>query len=144
MSVQLHQATAVAIGNCGVLIEGEPGSGKSGLGLSLIDRGAVLIGDDGVALRTTEHDIYADPPPNISGLMEIRNVGIVTMPVTSAPLRLVIALSANAPRFVDTAENRNICGFSLPCIALFPDTPYLALRVEWALKQYGRSPAPRA
>ncbi|MFM5886059.1 MAG: HPr kinase/phosphorylase, partial [Novosphingobium sp.] len=49
MSV-LHQATAVAIGGRGVLIEGAPGSGKSSLALALIDRGAALIGDDGVAL----------------------------------------------------------------------------------------------
>lgn len=40
----LHQATCVAIGGRGVLIEGLPGSGKSSLALALIDRGAQLVG----------------------------------------------------------------------------------------------------
>ena len=35
-----YQATCVAIGGRAVLIEGEPGSGKSSLALALIDRGA--------------------------------------------------------------------------------------------------------
>ena len=46
----LHQFTCVAIKGRGVLIEGAPGSGKSSLALALIDRGAVLVGDDGVTL----------------------------------------------------------------------------------------------
>ena len=47
----LFQASAVAINGRALLIEGEPGAGKSSLALALIDRGAQLIGDDGVALR---------------------------------------------------------------------------------------------
>jgi serine kinase of HPr protein (carbohydrate metabolism regulator) len=41
----LH-ATAVALGEAGVLLLGPPGSGKSDLALRLIDRGAILIADD--------------------------------------------------------------------------------------------------
>src|SRR3546814_11755709 len=44
------QGSAVAIGGRAVLIIGPPGSGKTSLALALIDRGATLIGDDGVAL----------------------------------------------------------------------------------------------
>ena len=40
------QATCVAIAGRALLIEGAPGTGKSSLGLALIDRGAQLIGDD--------------------------------------------------------------------------------------------------
>lgn len=46
-----HQATCIAIGGRALLIEGPPGSGKSSLALSLIDRGAMLIGDDSVLLE---------------------------------------------------------------------------------------------
>ncbi|HQA17982.1 MAG TPA: serine kinase, partial [Novosphingobium sp.] len=44
----VHQATCVAIKGRALLIEGPPGSGKSSMALALIDRGAALIGDDGV------------------------------------------------------------------------------------------------
>ena len=58
-----YQATCVAIGGRAVLIEGEPGSGKSSLALALIDRGAALIGDDGVRLELRGNRLYASPPP---------------------------------------------------------------------------------
>jgi HPr kinase/phosphorylase len=59
----LHQATCIAIANRAVLIEGEPGSGKSSLALVLIDRGAALVGDDGVRLETRAGRLLASPPP---------------------------------------------------------------------------------
>ena len=46
----LH-ATCVAIGGRGLLLLGPSGSGKSDLALRLIDRGAMLVSDDGVAIR---------------------------------------------------------------------------------------------
>ena len=46
----LANVTAVAIGGRALLIDGPPGSGKSSLALALIDRGALLIGDDAVHL----------------------------------------------------------------------------------------------
>ena len=61
---EVRQAGAVAIGGCGLLIEGAPGSGKSSLALALIDRGAALIGDDGVALSLRGGRLWAAPPPN--------------------------------------------------------------------------------
>ena len=45
---ELLHATAIAINGAGVLLLGPSGSGKSDLALRLIDRGAVLISDDGV------------------------------------------------------------------------------------------------
>ena len=42
----LFHATCVEIDGLGVLIEGPPGSGKSDLGLRLMQRGALLVGDD--------------------------------------------------------------------------------------------------
>ena len=73
---QLLQASAVAIGGRGLLLEGPPGSGKSSLALALIDRGARLIGDDGLRLVRRGKDVMAEPPPNIAGKLEIRGVGI--------------------------------------------------------------------
>ena len=61
MSGELYQATCVAIEGRGLMIEGSPGSGKSSLALALIDRGAMLIGDDGVLLEPRGDRLHASP-----------------------------------------------------------------------------------
>ncbi|MEP2737123.1 MAG: HPr kinase/phosphatase C-terminal domain-containing protein [Erythrobacter sp.] len=133
----LVQASAVAIGGRALLIEGQSGIGKSSLALALIDRGAVLIGDDGVRLSLESDRVLASPPPNITGKLEIRHVGIADVPVTSAPLALIITLGKDAPRFVDEAPRRDVKGISVPCITLPAHDPILALRAEWALTLHG-------
>lgn len=132
-----YQATAVSIGGRGVLIEGEPGSGKSSLALALIDRGAVLIGDDGVLLAAIHGVLWVFPHPNTRGLVEIRNVGIVSMPSAPAPAALAITLTDEAPRHVEDVDTRLIGGIAIPALPLWPDTPALPLRAEWALSSHG-------
>lgn len=137
---ELRQASCVLLDGRALLIEGEPGSGKSSLALALIDRGAILVGDDGVKLEQREgkrgKHIWASPPPNITGLLEIRNVGLVQMAVGEGPLCMIIRLDRQAPRFIDAADRVAIIGMQVPAIALFPDTDTLALRAEWAFRQY--------
>lgn len=133
----VRQATCVAIGGRGVVIEGPPGSGKSSLALGLIDRGAALVGDDGISLEAREGRLWALPPPNIAGKLEIRNLGIVELPATMAPIALVIALDPAAPRHIDSAETTVIENHILPLVRLWPDSPVLPLRAEWALSLYG-------
>jgi serine kinase of HPr protein (carbohydrate metabolism regulator) len=133
------QASCVAIGGRAVLIEGPPGSGKSGLALALIDRGAALVGDDGVLLEPRDGRLWALPPPNIEGLLEIRNVGLARLAAVSAPVALVLRLDRDAPRHVETAEQAEFIGMTLPLVRLWPDTPVLPLRAEWALAMHGLS-----
>lgn len=137
MSAIAHQATCVAIGGRGVLIEGEPGSGKSSLALALIDRGAVLVGDDGVLLEQRGSRLWALPPPNIAGLLEVRNVGLVQMRAEPAPIALRLRLDRAAPRLPDAAEPTLLAGFAVPTLALLPESPVLALRAEHALALHG-------
>lgn len=133
-----HQASAVAIDGRAVLIEGPPGSGKSSLALALIDRGAALIGDDAVLLEVAGTRLLAHPHPHVAGLIEVRNVGLVTMPVAAGvPVALVLVLDPAAPRHVEAAEQTQRAGVALPLLRLWPDSPVLALRAEWALRQYG-------
>lgn len=139
MSPVPHQASCVALGGRAVLIEGPPGSGKSSLALALIDRGATLVGDDGVLLERRGERLWALPPPNITGLLEIRNVGLVRLPAGEAPVALVVRLDPAAPRHVEAAERLELAGAALPLIRLWPDTPVLALRSEWALAVHGLS-----
>ena len=80
----LANVTCVALADRGLMIEGPPGSGKSTLALMLIDRGAQLVGDDGVMLERRGGDIWTHPPDAIRGLIEIRGAGIVEFPAVSA------------------------------------------------------------
>lgn len=132
-----YRASCVALGGRGLLIEGPPGSGKSSLALALIDRGATLVGDDGVVLELRDGRLWALPPPNIAGLIEIRNVGLVALPAAPAPLALAVRLDVAAPRYIETAEQLDLAGARLPLIRLWPDSPALALRAEWALRLHG-------
>lgn len=143
----LPNVSCVAKDGRAVLIEGPPGSGKSGLALALIDRGAVLVGDDGVSLTARSGQLLASPPPRIAGLIEVRNVGLVTMPtLAEVPVALVLRLDGEAPRFIDQADAREIAGIALPLIRLWPDGGGLVLKAELALARWGLSfssaPAP--
>ena len=134
----LHAASCVAIGGRAVLIEGPSGCGKSSLALALIDRGAVLIGDDGVRLEAQGTRLHAFPPPNIEGLLEVRNLGLLSFPTTrDVPAALVLMLDHQAPRFIEAAETVEIAGMALPMVRLWPESPVLAHKAELALKRYG-------
>lgn len=130
----LANVTCVAIEGRGLLIEGRPGSGKSTLALALIDRGAALVGDDGVALDYRGDRLWAHPPPKIAGKLEIRGVGLATLPTVSAPLCLSVALGASGERLPEVGS-RVILTSAIPALD-FPESVG-ALRVEWAMRLHG-------
>jgi hypothetical protein len=137
----LRQASCVVIHGTAVLIEGPPGTGKSALALALIDRGATLVGDDGVALSIREGRLWAAPPPNIAGLIEVRNVGLITLPTGEGAVGLLLQLDPAAPRYVEPPiACSDILGCSVPVLALTPDTAAMPLRAEWALRLHGARP----
>lgn len=134
----LYGVSAIAIDGRALLIEGEPGSGKSSLALALIDRGARLIGDDGVTLERVGKQIVVSPPPNIGGLIEIRGVGIVTLPLAApTPLALILALGSVGERLPETLPTRDLLGCAIPCLAFEPGAVAPAVRAEWALAVHG-------
>lgn len=143
----LYQAGCVLIGGRALLIEGPAGSGKSSLALALIDRGAQLVGDDGVTLEQRGSRLWASPPPNITGLLEIRNVGLIRLPVgkdpdsgvsgTGGPAALVLRLDEAAPRLPDAPDSLILCGCAIPLLLLHPASPVLHLRAEKALELHG-------
>ena len=132
------QASVVSIKGRALAIEGPTGSGKSSLALALIDRGAQLIGDDGVTLTRQGETIIASPPPNIAGLIEVHGVGLIEHPAHShAPLALILKLGASAERMPESIHNREILGLPIPCLPFEPGDIVPALRAEIALKRYG-------
>jgi len=143
MAGALHQFTSVAIDGRAVLIAGAPGAGKSSLALALIDRGAVLVGDDGVALTVRHERLHASPVPATRGLLEVRGVGLVPMPVAQeVPVALLIRLTRDGPRYVEQAPREVVMGVALPMVALWPEAAALPLRAWMALDRHGLAPAP--
>lgn len=137
MTAVLHQAGCVALGGRAIVIEGPPGSGKTSLALALIDRGAMLVGDDGIELFAKDARLWAQAAPATAGLLEIRNVGIVTLAHVSARVCLRIVLDDQAPRYVDEAAAPDWHDHRVPLLHMFPDTAALPLRVVQALQLHG-------
>ena len=133
----IRQATAVAIDGHALLLEGPPGCGKSTLALSLIDRGATLIGDDGVSLTSDGDTLIASPPPNTAGLIEVRNVGLVERETINAPVGLILQITPDAPRFIEKAAAIEIAGHFIPHLLFARYNEADAIRAEIALATHG-------
>jgi hypothetical protein len=92
-------ATCVAVGAQGVLLLGPSAAGKSDLALRLIDDGAKLVADDRAILFIKNSALHARAPDSIRGLIEVRGVGIIKLPVrASARIALVVALGREGAR----------------------------------------------
>ncbi|MXO74523.1 serine kinase [Altererythrobacter aerius] len=135
--MNLRQFTAVAIGGRALLLDGPPGAGKSTLALQLIDRGAVLVGDDGIAIERRGDAVWAAPPPATRGLLELRGIGIASLPACEAPVALILRLGIDGPRLVERAEMAGIEGVPIPALPFDAHHSAAALRAEHALAMHG-------
>jgi serine kinase of HPr protein (carbohydrate metabolism regulator) len=128
-------ATCIACEGRAVLLCGSSGSGKSDLALRLIDGGARLVADDQVALRAEGGRIVASAPESIAGRLEVRGIGIVSVPhVAAAPVALVIDLvSPGTVERVPDAAQRTYLGIALPLVALAPFEASAAAKIRLVL-----------
>ncbi|WP_210496151.1 HPr kinase/phosphorylase [Microvirga antarctica] len=124
VTVTVH-ATALVIGEAGILIRGEAGAGKSSLARQLLHEAAGrglfsrLIGDDRVILSPCHGRVIARPVAVIEGAIEIRGIGIaMRRSEPAAVMRLVVDLSSGAPERMPEAGDETIavCGVLLPRI----------------------------
>ncbi|HBF97488.1 MAG TPA: aldolase [Alphaproteobacteria bacterium] len=143
-------ASCVAIGGRGVLLRGPSGSGKSDLTLRLIDSypDCRLVSDDRTDLTTRAGTLYARAPARIAGLLEVRGVGIVTLPfMAEAAIALLIDLVPRAavPRLPasepvksgpQTGQSAELAGISLPRLALHAFDAATAAKIRLALSQF--------
>ncbi len=109
--------------NKGILIMGDSGSGKSDLALRMImEKGAELVSDDRTDIENINDSLIASVPQNLSGLMEVRGVGILKFPFkTSSPVDLVVQLVKN-PREIERLPEKEYCvleNVRLPQIKLY-------------------------
>ena len=95
-------ASAVLVGDQGILIRGPSGSGKSRLAFDLILAGragqipaVTLIGDDRVRLTVGNDRLFVQGVPELAGMIEIRGLGIRTLSFApEATVRAVVDLDA--------------------------------------------------
>ena len=123
-SMQLH-ASCAARNGAGVLLIGSPGSGKSDLVLRLIDHGFELVADDRVDIE----DGVASPPAPLAGLLEVRGLGIVSMPY-QASARLVLVASLGRGLRLPEPERH----LGLPLVRIDPAQHSAPARVAAALR----------
>lgn len=93
-----------------MLVIGPPGSGKSDLVVRLLARGFSLVADDQVEIQ----DGWARPPAALSGLLEVRGLGILRMEaVFPVALRLIVQLGRTPERLPSPISHLD---FGLPVI----------------------------
>lgn len=124
MSPPTIHATAVVIGETGLLIRGASGAGKSSLAFALVEAArrsgvyAAFVADDRVALSRVNGRILARCPESIAGLAERRGRGVEKVDhVPAAVIRLVADLvEAEAmARLPESAEEETeVDGVKLP------------------------------
>ncbi|HET6468313.1 MAG TPA: hypothetical protein VFG43_08045 [Geminicoccaceae bacterium] len=128
----LH-ASCVAWHGRGILIHGPAGSGKSDLALRLIEAGAVLVADDLVALQRRGRRLVARPVA-LSGLIELRGLGIFTLPsLPEAPIELCLLLDPIQGERLPDAAHETILGVPLPATAVAPACASAVMRVRMVL-----------
>ena len=119
-------ATALVLGDRGVLIRGRSGSGKTTLALALIasfqsqGRFARLVGDDQLFPAARNGRLVVRPPVAIAGLVEIPGFGPQPLPfLADAVIDRVVWLvpETAAPRLADP-RTEAIAGVELPRLDL--------------------------
>lgn len=141
LSSETVHASCVVKDGRGILISGRSGSGKSDLALRLIDRGARLVSDDYTIVRRLEGQLLASAPPNISGKMEVRGLGILPFEIVDdAPVCLLVDLSGGMVRMPQDHQRLNIAGIEVPVVALNGLESSAPLKVELALGHFGLAP----
>jgi HPr kinase/phosphorylase len=123
--------TCVALGDCCALLRGPTAAGKSDLALrflflpeqNLMARPA-LIADDQVILQRSGDKIIASCPPVLSGKIEVRGAGIISVPTYrhSARLQLIADLdrAAETPRFPNGDQWEGVLDVPVRRIAFDP------------------------
>ena len=145
-AAEIHHGTAIALGHCAALIRGPPGSGKSDLALrcmglaptALIPSQILLVADDQVQLSRAGKTLKAEAPATIRGKLEVRGLGIFTVPsLESADLALIADLSTSekVARFPDPEPQTELLGLSLPLLLLAPFEASAPIKLLLALAQ---------
>ena len=119
MELKRVHSSAIVLEDNGILIIGDSGSGKSDLALRLIDSGATLISDDITICEKKKNLIYLSAPLETRGLLEVREVGIITVPfVEGIILRMIVKLEAGGLERIPQKNKYKIFGLKIPMLTI--------------------------
>jgi len=137
---QVH-ATTIDLNGDGVMLRGPSASGKSDLGLRLIDAGGRLVADDRTELTLSGGAVRASAPKEIAGRMEVRGIGIMEVPtVPETRLALVVELvGAEDVERLPEPETADVLGVALPLVRLAPFEASAPAKVRTALKNLSQT-----
>lgn len=111
--------TSVAIEDNGILILGQSGSGKSDLALRLIDSGATLISDDITFCQKKSNIILLFSNKKIRGLIEVRGMGLITVPyIENIKLKIIIKLTSDPIERLPENSFFSLQGVKVPSLDL--------------------------
>jgi HPr kinase/phosphorylase len=130
------RGTCIAVEGAGVLLRGPSGCGKSDLALRLIEAGARLVADDYTDVVEADGRVFAVPPPELRGMLEVRGIGIVRLQYSaSAPIVANIDLAQidNLER-MPVSESILILGVSVPSFRLAAFEPSCLAKVGLAVR----------
>ena len=129
-------STSLVVEDSGLLITGEPGIGKSDLALRMIDSGAMLIADDITICKKINNFIYLFSPEETKGLLEVREIGIITVPfIENIKLSLVVQLINEENIRYPENENCLILGIKVPKIKIYGKNSSAVAKIKVKLNQ---------
>lgn len=138
-------ATAIAIGERAAIIRGPSGSGKSDLALrclgfsptELLSQPVTLVGDDQIDLEPVSTGLRVRSVPNLSGLLEVRGIGVVPVRAVTAEASAVLLVDlsneSEIDRMPDPWPYAAVAGVRLPVLKLAPFAASAPLKLFLAL-----------
>ena len=103
----------------GVLIEGPSGSGKSDLALRALGEGFRLVADDRVVVWADAGRLYGRAPDALSGLIEVRGVGVVSE--AALPYcEVVLIARAGVPERMPDPATETVLEIPVPLLEVDP------------------------
>lgn len=116
METVLH-ATSVVLNGRGLLICGASGSGKSGLALDLMSRGAQLVADDRTVVSRVGATARLTAPQAIEGMIEARGLGLLRAAhVKEAELAAILDLDETETERLPPMRTRALLGLEFPLL----------------------------
>ena len=150
----LVHGTAVALDGRAVVIRGPSGSGKSDLALRTLSISIplvatalpVLVADDQVFVERDGSSLRVRPPDNLRGLIEVRGIGIVTVPsVATSELALIadIVSPGEIERLPGPPTCERLLGIDVPVVRIAAFEASAPVKLLLALATTSQGPAGR-